>query len=161
MGQKQPSVCNIEIRIIAEPEWLCVARAAVKKAAERSGLAEDQVDAVTLAIDEALTNVIRHSYGGPCQEPIIVTINKYTEPERLLEFVIRDFGKQVDPKLIKGRDLTDVKPGGLGVHIIKSIMDAVEYSPIEDGGMQLRMVKNIDNPKTWRNPRETESQCPK
>ena len=66
--------------------------------------------------------------------------------------IIRDFGKQVDPDCIKSRDLDDVKPGGLGVHLIKSIMDEVKYRRHEEGGMELRMSKFITDPE----PEQTE-----
>ena len=144
-------VSEVEIRISAAPEYLAVARSAVRKVVELTGLAEQQADAVILALDEALTNVIRHSYGGPCNEQIIVTMRRRhagKDSTDALEFIVRDFGKQVDPETIKGRDLDEVRPGGLGVHIIRSVMDEVEYSCPLDGGMKLRMVKYVDCPDT-------------
>ena len=50
---------------------------------------------------------------------------------------------RVDPENIKGRNLADIKPGGVGVHIINSVMDEIDFSRAEDCGMQLRMVKYI------------------
>ncbi len=139
----------IKIEITAHPEFLCVARSAVRKANELAGLADKDIDSVTLAVDEALTNVIRHSYGGPCSKPIIIRY-QIIPPQDLhpaaLEITIRDFGRQVDPKSIKGRDLDEIRPGGLGVHIIQSVMDQVEYSCPPDGGMQLTMKKFIGTP---------------
>ena len=137
----------VEIRIGANPEYLALTRMVAQKMSSLSGLSESDADNVTLAIEEALTNVIRHGYGGPCSEPIIVRICKtYSDcvQAEALEIEIRDFGKQVDPETIKSRDLDDVKPGGLGVHIIQSIMDDVTYSPMADGGMLLRMIKRIE-----------------
>lgn len=139
----------IKIEITAHPEFLCVARSAVRKANELAGLADKDIDSVTLAVDEALTNVIRHSYGGPCSKPIIIQY-QLIPPQDLhpaaLEITIRDFGRQVDPKSIKGRNLDEIRPGGLGVHIIQSVMDQVEYSCPPDGGMQLTMSKFIVAP---------------
>ena len=137
---------HIELQIRANPEYLCVARTAVRQVIQVVGLKEDKNESVTLAVEEALTNVIRHSYGGPCDKPIIVKLSKigYGDENRpALEIVIRDFGKQVDPESIKGMDRGGLKPGGLGVHIIYSVMDAIEFSPADDCGMQLRMVKYI------------------
>ena len=148
-GNQQTS--EVEIRISASPEYLSVARSAVRKVVELVGLAEHQADGVILALDEALTNVIRHSYGGPCNEQILVTMRRRHADKKgadSLEFIVRDFGKQVDPETIKGRDLDEVRPGGLGVHIIRSVMDEVEYSCPLDGGMKLRMVKYVDCPDT-------------
>jgi len=149
MENKNQPVEVIKIEITAHPEFLCVARSAVRKANELAGLSDKDIDSVTLAVDEALTNVIRHSYGGPCSKPIIIRY-QIIPPQDLhpaaLEITIRDFGKQVDPKSIKGRDLDEIRPGGLGVHIIQSVMDQVEYSCPLDGGMQLTMKKFIVAP---------------
>jgi anti-sigma regulatory factor (Ser/Thr protein kinase) len=60
-----------------------------------------------------------------------------------LECDVRDFGRQVDPSTIRSRSLDEVRPGGLGVHIIRSVMDEVEYSRAEGGGMRLRMLKYL------------------
>ena len=53
------------------------------------------------------------------------------------------FGRQVDPATIKSRDLDDIRPGGLGVHIIGSVMDQVEYQKAPEAGMMVRMTKLI------------------
>jgi serine/threonine-protein kinase RsbW len=58
-----------------------------------------------------------------------------------LEIIILDRGKSIDPTAICGRDLSDIRPGGLGVHIIRSVMDKVQYRQRLGGGMLLRMVK--------------------
>jgi len=140
------SVNEVEIRLSADPSCLCIVRSAVQKAAEITGFAQSEVDAIILAMEEALANIIRHGYGGPCKQPIVIKLKKIPPGKQEsggLEIIIRDFGQQVDPREIKSRDLDDIKPGGLGVHIIKSAMDQVEYSCPADGGMQLRMFKEI------------------
>lgn len=58
-----------------------------------------------------------------------------------LRIVIDDEAKQVDPSVIKSRDLDEVRPGGLGVHIIKAVMDEVKYERRSPIGMRLSMVK--------------------
>jgi anti-sigma regulatory factor (Ser/Thr protein kinase) len=146
--QKKDSTSKtlIEIRICADPEYLAVVRTAVRRVSGIIGISEDKCESVTLAVVEALTNVIRHSYGGPCDKPIIVKLAKIEasgKENSALEIIIRDFGKQVEPEKIKGRDLDDVKPGGLGVHIIQSVMDEIEFSRADECGMQLRMVKYL------------------
>ena len=137
---------QIELRILANPDYLCVARAAMRQTASVFGFKEEAIDSITLALVEALTNVIRHSYGGPCDKPIIVKLNKIycgEENKSALEIVIRDFGKQVNLDTIKSRDMDELKPGGVGVHIIHSVMDEVEFSIADNCGMQLRLVKYI------------------
>ena len=55
--------------------------------------------------------------------------------------MIEDEAAQVDPAAMQGRELDDVRPGGLGVHIIREVMDEVVYSKRETKGMRLTMVK--------------------
>ncbi|MHC4214654.1 MAG: ATP-binding protein [Planctomycetota bacterium] len=146
--RKTDSLTNsqVELRILANPDYLCVVRMAVRQTAGIFGFQEDKAESITLAVVEALTNIIRHSYDGPCDKPIIVRLNKicYGEKDRpAIEIVIRDFGKQVDAETIKSRDLDELRPGGVGVHIIHSVMDEVEFSHADDCGMQLRLVKII------------------
>jgi anti-sigma regulatory factor (Ser/Thr protein kinase) len=149
-NQENISDNEIEIHIHAQPEFLCVVRSAVRKAAEITGLDEQEVDRITLAMEEALTNAIKHSYGGPCSKPIVIKVRKLDPQEKDcpgLEIIVRDYGKQVDPATIKSRNLNQIKPGGLGVHIIHSFMDETEYTCPTEGGMQVRMVKYHDPSK--------------
>jgi anti-sigma regulatory factor (Ser/Thr protein kinase) len=146
-NKKSFTVTKIELHMCANPDYLRVARTATRDVAQVIGLKDDQIEKVTLAVVEALTNIIRHSYGGPCENPIIIKLNKINYPDVKkagMEIVIRDFGKQVDPENIKGRDLDELKPGGVGVHIIHTTMDEVEFTRGDDCGMQLRMVKYLD-----------------
>lgn len=144
MDQQRPSKNLIELKINADPFYLCVVRKAVQRTAELVGMNEQDTDSLVLAVEEALTNVIQHGYGGACEQRIIIKLRQIVpgrkEPAGL-EVIIRDFGKQVDPETISGRDLDNVRPGGLGVHIIRSVMDQIEYTPQPQGGMRLRMVK--------------------
>jgi anti-sigma regulatory factor (Ser/Thr protein kinase) len=138
---------KIELRFCANPDYLRVARTATHDVAGVVGLKDEIIETVTLAVVEALTNVIRHSYGGPCDKPIVVKLSKISYPDVKktgMEILIRDYGKQVNPENIKGRDLDELKPGGVGVHIIQTTMDEVEFTCCDDGGMQLRMVKYLD-----------------
>ena len=59
-----------------------------------------------------------------------------------LAILIEDEARQVDPGEIKGRALDDVRPGGLGVHIIREVMDTAVYEKRERAGMRLTMVKH-------------------
>lgn len=144
--QQSSTKTQIELHMQANPEYLCVARAVIRQAFRVAGLAEEEYELVTLAVEEALTNVIRHSYGGPSDKPIIIKLGRidhYDENGPALEIVIRDFGRQVDPKSIKPGRTEACRPGGRGVHIMQSVMDEVEFSRANDCGMTLRMVKRI------------------
>jgi anti-sigma regulatory factor (Ser/Thr protein kinase) len=53
----------------------------------------------------------------------------------------------VDPATIRSRDLDDIRPGGLGVHIIHEVMDEVRYERRDSRGMRLTMVKQRRSPE--------------
>ncbi len=138
------STLELSMRFPARPEYLCLSRIAVRQAFIQMGMDENRGEAIVLAVVEALTNVIRHSYGGPCDRPVDFMINRYRNPKdgrEGLEVIIQDYGPKVDLSRICSRDLDDIRPGGLGVHIIQSTMDEIEYSHGETGGLKLRIVK--------------------
>lgn len=141
MSQSVP----IELNITSSTKCLPVVRGAIEKMAKVEGFGEMDSHALMLAIDEALANVIEHGYEGKDDQPIAITLMsvKAGDGRAGIAVTVRDKGRQVDPGKIKGRPLDEVRPGGLGVHIIKSVMDEVEYSCPPDGGMLLRMIKYI------------------
>jgi serine/threonine-protein kinase RsbW len=138
-----PDDAHISIRVLSEPRYLSTVRAAVSEAATRAGFPEETVGKIALAIDEAMTNVIRHGYKGRKDQPIWLKITPVHEGDHAgLEFVIEDACPETDLSKIKGRPLEEVRPGGLGVHIITGVMDQVEYAHRADGGgLRLKMVK--------------------
>lgn len=133
-----------EIRITSEPANNARVRAAVEAAARRLGFKEKEACSIVLAVDEAITNVIRHGYDGRPGLPIDVTIEPVERAGKVgVEFTICDCAKHVDPCQMKGRDLDDVRPGGLGTHIIRTVMDEVEYMRREPVGMRVCMFKKL------------------
>ncbi len=75
-NQKSFTDTKIELRMCANPDYLRVARTATRDVAHAIGMKDDEIEKITLAVVEALTNVIRHSYGGSCEKPIIIKFNK-------------------------------------------------------------------------------------
>lgn len=117
-------------------------RETVSTAAGCVGFAEPVISQIVLAVDEAIGNVIKHGYEGRGGLPIEVTIESIRRHDSpAMQVTICDCGRQVDPGTIVGRDLQDVRPGGLGTHIIRNVMDEVEYSVRQPRGMTLRMIK--------------------
>jgi sigma-B regulation protein RsbU (phosphoserine phosphatase) len=85
---------------------------------------------IVLAADEAITNVIRHTYGGASSQPIVLSA-EITDGH--LHLRLRDYGPPVDAEKLKGRELDDIKPGGLGIHLLQSIFTVVEHISLPDG----------------------------
>ncbi len=136
---------SVELNITSNARSLPVVRGAVEKMARLEGFGEMDAHALMLAIDEALANVIKHGYDGDPNQPITITLEpvRSADGRSGISVMVRDQGRQVDPETIRSRELTDIRPGGLGVHIIQSVMDEYDYSCPPDGGMLLKMVKYI------------------
>jgi anti-sigma regulatory factor (Ser/Thr protein kinase) len=130
--------------LAARPDLLCVIRAALAAWCERAGLETTKADQVCLAVDEATTNIIRHAYAGQ-QGRIRLTCSRRTGTTgRCMLMTLEDDGQQVPLHTICSRDLDDVKPGGLGVHLIQQVMDEVIYSHRPTGGTVLSMRVDIE-----------------
>ncbi len=100
-------------------------------------------DQLVLAVNEACMNIIQHGYGGDTRDAITLQI---LNNDGILEFRVEDAAPRVDPARIKPRELTDIRPGGLGTHFIREIMDEVDYQVPEHGrGNRLVMRKRISN----------------
>lgn len=135
----------------SNPDTLCVVRNALQQLAQMLGFPEADCRAVVLAVDEALTNIIRHAYQGKAYQPIEISFRRIQAPQdgtrrAALEIVLQDRGIRVDGSKLCGRDLEDVRPGGLGLHFIKESMDAVEFRR-RWGRNQLRLVKFLRAPE--------------
>lgn len=135
----------LRLSISSNPSHLPVVRAAVEKVCEILGFDCDTVGNVVLGVDEALANIIKHAYHGRQDQPIEIELAPLHDADGSIELLIRmrDHGLEVDPSCIKGRDLDDIRPGGLGVHIMKHCMDRLEYRPAEGGGTILTMAKRF------------------
>jgi len=131
------SLCKLSLP--ARPQSLILVRRAVEATAHLSGFSKEQTQDIVLAVDEACQNVVRHAYVGALDGDMVVEVQRENSDYRIL---IRDFAPPVDESKIKPRDLNDVRPGGLGVHFIREVMDAMDYLPPPDGqGNLLRLKK--------------------
>lgn len=128
----------VEIQVPSDPRLLKIVRASISHLCDLLDFTEDERNGTTLAVDEACSNIIKHAYGGETTQPIIITCRLL---DKGIEIVLRDFGRRADIKSIKSRELDDVRPGGLGVHLIKSVMDVVIYDNTLKEGNRLTLVK--------------------
>ena len=96
--------------------------------ARACGFPADVVDQLSLAVDEACTNVIRHAYSGSKSGPVDITVD--IDADRFT-VTIRDEGDSIDLERYAEPDLKksvkNRRGGGFGVHIMRSLMDLVEY----------------------------------
>jgi anti-sigma regulatory factor (Ser/Thr protein kinase) len=127
------------IRFSSDTCHLADVRESVRAFLSGHGFDESATGRIVLALDEACTNVIRHAYCHACR-PVRMEM---TALKTKIRFVIRDYGKSCDPSKIRGRALEDIRPGGLGVHIIREVFDSVAYLPQPRG---TRLVLEISRP---------------
>lgn len=136
------AVRQVELKIESDPQALRSVRERTSAIAKAIGFDEEATGGIVLAVDEALANVIRHAYRGEPGHPIDISAAATEKDGRSgIEIIIRDYGPPVDLKSIQGRDLREIRPGGLGMHIILSVMESAEYSKAEGGGTTLKMLK--------------------
>jgi sigma-B regulation protein RsbU (phosphoserine phosphatase) len=129
----------LELRFPAQADRMAVVRDTVRGAARLCGFDEPTTQDIVLAVGEACQNVILHSYADRDDGQILLDIRRGGEG-MILRVV--DFGPPVDPNRVKPRDLQDLRPGGLGTHFIREIMDSADFSPTADGkGNVLQMTK--------------------
>lgn len=135
---------DIRVQMVSDPTYLSGARDLVSAVARRLGFTEEGCGQIALAVDEALCNVIRHGYERRKDGPIWISLWPLAAENGSgpgIRIVLEDEAKQVDPSVIKSRDLDEVRPGGLGVHIIKQVMDEAVYEKRDGVGMRLTLVK--------------------
>ncbi len=131
-----------EIHFQANPNQLQQVRNAVRAATEQKGCEKEVANCIVLAVDEACTNVIRHGYGEHNNRGHIILEIYYSQGELVIHMT--DFARPVNKKAIQARDLNDIRPGGLGVHLISEIMDEFKYLDTPEGvGNILEMRKRI------------------
>ncbi len=135
---------SIELRLPSDPRFLCVLRATVAKICTLAGFEQKEGSKIVLAVDEACSNVIKHAYKGENDKEIYLKVDVNQSG---LQINIHDFGISAEMDSIKPRSLSDIRPGGLGVHLIKSVMDKVEYKPDAKRGNQLILKKAIPKEK--------------
>src|ERR1700730_5978050 len=141
----------LKVELRSDPSMLCVVRGAMERLTETFGFSPADCRSVTRAVDEAITNIMRHSYGGQLDRPIELLWHRV--PKRPgnaggegFEVVLTDRGPAVDPAKLRGRRLDEIKPGGLGLHFIRQSMDVVEFKR-EQGTNQLRLIKYLQSEK--------------
>jgi serine/threonine-protein kinase RsbW len=116
------------LHIESRTERLIAVRDFVSAAAREFGFADEEISKIALAVDEACTNVIKHAYEFDSGKQITVTVKRGDDA---FEVTIRDTGKQFDATNLQPPDmkeyLSHFRRGGLGVYLMKTLMDKIEY----------------------------------
>jgi len=130
------------LRVPGKPESLRLIRAVVREAALSRGADAAWAHDLVLAVDEACQNVVRHGYAEAGITGDLL-IEVAADAENLCVHVT-DFAHPLDPATIRSRDLNDVRPGGLGVYLMRTLTDeCVWEAPPPGAGNVLRLGKRL------------------
>jgi anti-sigma regulatory factor (Ser/Thr protein kinase) len=119
---------------------LALMRNFVRKFLSRHPFSEKQRTLMVLGVDEACTNVIRYAYDLRDDQPIALSVEALSTCVRMR---LRDYGEQTPADQMRGRAHNQVKPGGLGLHLIRNAFDKVDYI-LKPRGTELVLTKNLD-----------------
>ena len=140
---------KISKTILSRTDHLLEVRDFVSDAARQFGFSEEDVANIVLAVDEACTNIIKHAYQYAPDKEIFIAIFRNNGT---FEVKIKDNGKSFNPDMLKApdlkRNLSHHRRGGLGVYLMKKLMDKVEYNFPSSHNNEVSLVKYLSKKQT-------------
>jgi serine/threonine-protein kinase RsbW len=135
------------LHVSSETKNLGMVRKFVLDQLAGSPLVDKERHLVTLAVDEAVANIIQHAYGEQPDGDVEITMD--VDEERLM-IVLRDAGAKFDPRGKSDVDLDEHisagKKRGLGIFLIRKIMDEVSYNYVQGVRNELTLLKRFVSP---------------
>ncbi len=135
---------KISKTVLSRTDHLLEVRDFVSEAARQFGFSEEDVANIVLAVDEACTNIIKHAYQYAPDKEINIAI---VRNNGTFEVKIKDNGKNFNPDALKRpdlqRNLTHHRRGGLGVYLMRKLMDKVEYNFEAGHSNEVSLVKYL------------------
>lgn len=133
-----------ELVVQSKTENLSEIRDFVSEKALGAGIPETTVEKIILAVDEACTNIIKHAYKHSPEGDIIINVDYNKEN---FTVTIIDYGNSFDPSKVPLPDLQkyyrEHRVGGLGMYLMKSLMDDVTYTSIPGKYNKVLLSKKI------------------
>lgn len=119
---------------------LALMRTAVRKFLDSYEFSERERTLMILGIDEACTNIIRYAYELHDDRLICLSMEGL---RRCVRIRVRDYGKRISHDALKHRPRDGVRPGGLGLHLIRNAFDRINYQR-RARGTELVLTKNLN-----------------
>lgn len=127
----------ISMNVPCKPEYVGVVRLTVSSIANRIGFNIEEIEDIKVSVAEACTNAIRHSRNNEFDVKFEVGTDRIC-------VVVKDDGKGFQKDSLEEPNLEDPKEeGGLGIFIIRSLMDEVDFSSKPGRGTEMRMIKYL------------------
>ncbi|MGA1368415.1 MAG: ATP-binding protein, partial [Blastocatellia bacterium] len=128
-------------------ENLVLIRDFVTRIGQQAHLDEQEISNLELAVDEACANVIEHAYGLDTRQEVII---QAICDEEAVRISVIDTGKGFDPTGVTPASIdtlvTERRSGGLGIRLIKALMDEVSYQIQPGQKNELHMIKRLKKP---------------
>jgi serine/threonine-protein kinase RsbW len=141
-SKRRPEVKTQSLQVESRTEQLVNVRDFIASAARAFGFNDEEVGKIILAADEACTNVIKHAYKFDPTKLIHVIVESNDDR---FDVVIRDSGAHFNPNKLAPPDMKEYfshfRRGGLGVHLMKKLMDNVEYKDPKGHVNEVRLTK--------------------
>jgi serine/threonine-protein kinase RsbW len=135
---------NFTLGVPSEAESMALVREFVRRVSKQAGFETNDISKITMAVDEACTNIIEHAYGYDVTKEVKL---KAIIQNEALRIEIIDTGKGFDPTLVKPdaieKLVTERRSGGLGIRLIKSLMDDVHYEISPGNKNELHLTKKL------------------
>lgn len=137
-----------QLNLTSQTDNLELIRDFVSKIAKKTGFVELDINKIELAVDEACANVIKHAYpANAALKPIQINIEVYAQK---MVIIVSDEGKGFDVKKVRPinmeKYMEEMRVGGLGIFLIRNLMDEVEFNMNTDGKRnEVRMIKYFSN----------------
>jgi serine/threonine-protein kinase RsbW len=127
---------TIKMEVTSNPEYVSIIRLTVSGIANKIGFSLDDIEDIKVAVSEACTNAIKHSL----DDKFLV---QFSVLENGLTIEVEDKGTGYDVESLQEPDLTNPKESGLGLFIIKTLMDEVSTISNSDVGTRVKMTKYL------------------
>ena len=131
---------TLRVQFPSDPKFLSLLRGVISTTAKIVGFDEIEIGKLQLAVDEAVTNIIRHSLKNDFNRTIDAEL---TLDERALEVVLRDDGDPAEEDALNPKEPSADRPGGLGLHLMHECMDKVSYERTADNRNRLCLTKYL------------------
>ena len=132
------------LQVPSSTENLAMIREFVVGVGGQAGLVEAEIGKLELAVDEACANVIEHAYGHDLSKDVTVRASFDNDALRI---AVIDEGQGFDPGTVTQSELDELvqqrKSGGLGLRLIRTLMDEVQYEIGPGQKNELHMLKKI------------------
>lgn len=141
-GERPAAAGEVDLRIASHPSSLRFARLLVEECCSQLEAETAATREIVQAVDEVVSNIIRHGYGGDTTQPIRIACRREGDA---VEVQICDRGPEFDPFAQAVPPPEEMRRGGRGIFLVRSLMDGWTHSR-DDGWNRIRLTKHCLRP---------------